>query len=302
MKKLNVSWNDVYDPSGYLFSFAKSLSCAVKNSPYSDLAEDIVATSGFAFRMWVNPELCPSAMSIWDFGRQPTWILNGGLETSFMNCCWQPDNVLNQAREDTLPKIRDSIDRGIPVVAWDIGVLEWGLLIGYDDEKEKFATLSVTGSADDMEYSKLGNREMPMLNVVTIAGKTDKKQEDIIKDTLALAKSHLLGEEWCENIKGLECYPALIDFFKREDTKYAECWNMEYYLGTFGACKWYAWKFFDKYGLKELADLYKTVYEAWQAAFDKKRSSDLSVKKNRIEIAELLKIAYECEKEAINLM
>lgn len=137
MKKLNVSWNDVYDPSGYLFSFAKSLSCAVKNSPYSDLAEDIVATSGFAFRMWVNPELCPSAMSIWDFGRQPTWILNGGLETSFMNCCWQPDNVLNQAREDTLPKIRDSIDRGIPVVAWDIGVLEWGLLTGYDDRKRE---------------------------------------------------------------------------------------------------------------------------------------------------------------------
>ena len=60
MKKLDVTWNDVHDSTGYLFSFAKSLSCAVKNSPYSELSEDIVATSGFAFRMWISADLCPS--------------------------------------------------------------------------------------------------------------------------------------------------------------------------------------------------------------------------------------------------
>jgi hypothetical protein len=51
MKKLNITWEGVNDTTGYLFSFAKALSCAVKNSPYSELSEDIVATSGFAFRM-----------------------------------------------------------------------------------------------------------------------------------------------------------------------------------------------------------------------------------------------------------
>ncbi len=30
MKKLNITWEDVTDPTGYLFSFAKSLACAVK--------------------------------------------------------------------------------------------------------------------------------------------------------------------------------------------------------------------------------------------------------------------------------
>ena len=47
MKKLNVTWDGVYDPTGYMFSFAKSLCCAAKNSPFSEAAEDIVASSGF---------------------------------------------------------------------------------------------------------------------------------------------------------------------------------------------------------------------------------------------------------------
>lgn len=304
MKKLNVSWNDVYDPTGYLFSFAKSLSCAVKKSPYSELSEDIIATSGFAFRMWLNTELCPSAMSIWDFGRQPTWILSGGLETAFANCCWQLDNVQEQARLDAIPKIKKSINSGTPVVAWDIGVLEWGLITGYNDETQKFSTLAITGNTDDMDYTTLGKREMPMLNVVTITGKTHKTQDEIIADTLKLAKSHLLGEEWCDenNKKGLDVYPSLINFFEMDDTKYATCWNMEYYLGTFGACKWYAFRFFEKYNLSELATVYKTVYECWQKAFDIKKSADLAIEENRNNITFLLKQAYECEKRAVELM
>ena len=49
MKKLNISWEGVGDTTGYLFSFAKCLSAAVRHSPYHELAEDIVASSGFCF-------------------------------------------------------------------------------------------------------------------------------------------------------------------------------------------------------------------------------------------------------------
>ena len=33
MKKMNITWDGIYDSTGYLFSFAKALFCAVKNSP-----------------------------------------------------------------------------------------------------------------------------------------------------------------------------------------------------------------------------------------------------------------------------
>lgn len=39
MKTLNVTWDGIQDPTGYLFSFAKSLSCAVKHSPWPEYAE-----------------------------------------------------------------------------------------------------------------------------------------------------------------------------------------------------------------------------------------------------------------------
>lgn len=302
MKKLNITWNETYDSTGYLFSFAKALSTAVKHSPYSQIAEDIVASSGFAFRMWVSADLCPSETSIWDFGRQPEWILNGGIETTYDCCLWQPENVLNDARADALPRIKASIDNDIPVVAWDIGVLEWGLITGYDDETQKLATLCINGSADEMDYVRLGNREMPMLNVITITGKTDKSQADIINDTKALAKAHLKGEEWCENAQGLAAYPRLIDKLESEGSTLACSWGMEYALGTFGALKWYAWKFFERYGETELAQLYKTVFECWQRAFDMKKTADLAVDENRKAVAELMKMAYECEKEAVKLM
>ena len=302
MNKLNITWDGVYDSTGYLFSFAKSLSAAVKNSPWSELSEDIIATSGFAFRMWVNPELCPSAMSIWQFDRQPTWIANGGLETTYAGCYWQPDNVMEQARLDVMPKITQSIDNGIPVIAWDIGVLEWGLLTGYDDKTQKFSTLSITGAAEEMDYALLGKREMPMLNVITLTDKNAKKNEDIIADTLMLAKAHLNGEEWCENIKGLDVYPVLTHFFEMDDTRYATRWNMEYYLGTYAALKWYARKFFEKNNLSELAKLYNTVYENWNKAFEIKKSTDLAAEKNRKVIAELLMEAKECERKAVELM
>lgn len=302
MKKLNITWDGVYDSTGYLFSFAKSLSCAVNHSPYSELSEDIVATSGFAFRMWISADLCPSETSIWDFGKQPVWIANGGLNATLNSCLWQSDEVMAQAQNDAMPVIKKSIDSGVPVVSWDVGECEWGLIIGYDDEKELFYTLLASGSETELSYENLGKRDMPMLDIITITDKSDKSQEDIIADTLMLAKSHLSGEEWCENAQGLAAYTRLIEMLESEDTTLATSWGMEYALGTFGALKWYAWKFFEKYDLSELALLYKTVYECWQKAFEMKKTVDLAQADNRKAVANLLKQALECEQKAIMLM
>lgn len=301
MKKLSITWEGVNDTTGYLFSFAKSLSAVVKNSPYNELFEDIVATSGFAFRMWVAPDLCPSATSIWAFNQQKTWIENGGLSCDYIDRMWGEEDVEEERRLAAIEMIKRSIDDDIAVIGWDIDMPEWGLVIGYDDRLQKLATLSITGSEGEMNYAQLGKRELPILNVLTITGKNNKSQEAIISDSLKLAKSHLNGEEWCDNVKGLEAYPALEKHFKG-DFNPDISWNMEYYLGTYSALKWYAWRFFKKYGLTELAGLYKIVFECWQKAFEIKKSTDISVINNRQAILQLLKTAEDCERAAVKLM
>lgn len=299
MKKLNITWDGVFDSTGYLFSFAKALCCAVKNSPFSERAEEIVASSGFAFRMWVSPDLCPSATSIWQFDLQKSCVESGGIRCSYIERMWGQEDVEEKRRLEAMELIRKSIDNGIPAVSWDIGVCEWGLIIGYDDESQRLAVLPVTGQEEMMDYALLGKRELPILNVLTVEGRAEKNREDILRDALKTAKNHLLGNEWCDNASGLDAYPALIRHLEGED---AASWNMEYFLGTYAPLKWYAWKFLENHGAQELAALYKSVYENWQKAFEGKKSLDLSLQENRQTIAELLRQAEAWEREAVERM
>lgn len=301
MKKLNVTWNGVYDSTGYLFSLTKSIAAAVKHSPWSQYAEDIIATSGFAFRMWVSADLCPSATSIWEFRKQEDWVENGGLACEYVERLWGEDNIEEKRRLEAIEIIKKSVDAGIPAISWDIGVPEWGLITGYDDETQTFSTLAINGSADDMPYDKLGKRELPLLSVLTITGTNGKPKDEILRDTIQLALSHLNGGEWCDNAKGLESYPALIRHFEDAFNPDAS-WNMEYFLGTFGALKYYAWKYFEKENQISLSELYKKVFDSWHEAFRLKTSNDINLPEIRSKIAELLKSAHKDEISAVDIM
>ncbi len=310
-KQLNITWDGVQDATGYLFSFAKSLASAVKNSPYAEKAEDIVATSGFAFRMWVNTDLCPSATSIWGFDGQKPWVENGGLLCDYVGRYWGQEHIEEEKRLEAIGNIKDSIDRGIPAIAWDVGVPEWGLITGYNDNTRMFSTLAINAEKDDptspaysssqMPYDILGKRELPILSVLTITGISDKTEETILYDTMKLVITHLNGDEWCDNAKGLDAYLALIKIFD-ENPDISSSWNAEYFLGTYGALKEYAYKYFAKSGQTELAEIYKAVFNAWNGAFKIKISEDASLLVVREKISSLLKLAYDNEKKAVQIM
>lgn len=304
-KQLNISWSGITDATGYLFSLAKSLVCATKNSPWSEYAEDIVASSGFAFRMWVSKDLCTSATSIWDFNNQKRWVENGGLLCDYVGRYWDQDHIEEEKRLEAIKIIKASIDRGIPAVSWDIGIPEWGLITGYDDANQMFFTLPINAQkaepANKMPYDALGRREIPILSVLTLTGISDKAREDILRDTMKLAVHHLKGREWCENANGLEAYPALIGIF-HENADIAASWNAEYFLGTYGALKEYAYRYFEKAGKTELAVIYKEVFQAWMEAFRIKTNEDATSDKVRAKIASFLESAYQNETKAVQIM
>jgi hypothetical protein len=118
---------------------------------------------------------------------------------------------------------------------------------------------------------------------------------------MKLAASHLKGDEWCDNAKGIEAYPALIKHFTNDYSPDAS-WNMEYYLGTFGALKYYSYKCFEKVGKTDLAKIYNDVYNCWQNTFTIKTTQDISNIEIRNKVANLLIEAYENEKKALEIM
>lgn len=293
MKKLKVTFDGVTDTTGYLFSFAKCLSAAMRCSGYTDLADEVIASSGFAFRMWADQkELCSSATSIWDFKQQKAWVENAGLTCAYVERLWHEEMLEEEQRSAALDLIHQSIDNGFAPVGWDISGCEWGLIIGYEDAN--LLTLKISGEEAILPNEKLGKLDIPILSVLAVTGLAAKATEQVLADTKALAASHLKGEEWCENACGLAVYDTLIAFIQEKLTD-DTAWNLEYMLGTYAALKWYAWKFFEKHEEKELAALYQTVQESWQAAFE--------IQKSDIQrVTELLKNAQTAEMRALTIM
>jgi len=296
MKKLNINFEQTIDTTGYLFSLAKCLSAVLKHSELKDFADDIVASSGFAFRMWVAADLCPSAMSIWEFAKQPEWVANGGLVCDYTERMWGQDNMEEVRREAAIRQIKSAIDNGMAAVAWDISGCEWGIITGYDDEEKILYTLKIDGNEDQITYDKMGKLEIPILSVLTVSNKNDKSVEQIVADTKKLAVSHLRGEEWCENAKGMGAYDTLCSFISEKFTP-DDAWQLEYYLGTYAALKWYAWQFFDKHDEKECAEIFGRVYKAWQAAFDIVKNGGVANESNKQKMIELLVDAKKSEEK-----
>lgn len=300
MKKLTINFEGTTDTTGYLFSLTKCLSAALYHSEYSDFADDIIASSGFAFRMWIAPDLCPSGTSIWEFKMQKPWVENGGLLCNYTERLWDEDSVEEERRILAIKQIKASIDNNIAAVAWDISGCEWGAIIGYNDEEQLFYTLKINGSEDKIPYEKLGHLELPILSVLTVIGKKELSTKQLITNTKKLAVFHLLGNEYCDNPKGLPAYNTLISFISEKLTE-DKLWNLEYYLGTYAALKWYAMKFFSKYKETSLSELYKTIYESWKRAFDL-CSHCIADEKVKKEIIQLLENAKEQETKAVEIM
>ena len=171
---------------------------------------------------------------------------NGGSKTAGRPCgyaerLWGQDDIEAERRETAIKLIRDSTDNGTAAVAWDISGCEWGLVTGYDDDTETFATLRINGQEDTVRYEKLGRLELPILSVLTVTGKAPEAPEQLVADTKALAKDHLLGNEWCDNAKGLAAYDTIMSYTGGAD---AEAWKLMYTLGTYAALKSYAVGFF----------------------------------------------------------
>lgn len=298
MKNLNVTFAGTTDTTGYLFSFAKCLSAALRCSRFADFADDIVAASGFAFRMWVDGgSLCPSATSIWAFKQQKPWVENGGLVCGYVERLWGQDALEAERRLAAIDLIRRSIDDGIAAVAWDVSGGEWGLITGYDDAAEVLATRKINGKPDQIPYAKLGQLDLPILSVLTVTGAAPKPPEQLVADTKRLAVGHLRGREWCDNAKGLAAYDALIGYVRDKLTD-EQAWNLQYYLGTYAALKWYAARFWEKYGEAELAALYQTVHAAWQQAFTLARAQA----PDKAQIMALLASAKSAETKAVERM
>lgn len=292
--------------TGFLHTFPSSLRHAIAAGNVGGDPSDCVATTGFAFRIWVDAEtMCPSATSIWDYSLMPEGTQNAGYTHVYIGRYWGEEAVEAERRQEAHQAIKASLDRGIPVVAWDLGLAEWGLIIGYDDAEAAYAYRDVSGEGA-LPYDKLGNREIPMLSVLVLTGYEPEDELARCRNTLRIAVRHARGEEPCDNASGLAAYEALLNQSSPAAYTKEAAWSWKYYLGNYVDLRFFAWQYLEKMAklapaLSPIAAAYQRVYEALHAAYEAHVGA-LPLEEKRVLLTDALKAAYAAEREGVEHM
>jgi hypothetical protein len=179
----------------------------------------IMGSSIFAFRIFVNETLCPSAMSMFSFKEiLPEAIEQAGYNCKYVERMWDESVKEEEKRIEAHNAVVEAIQGGIPPVVWDIFDVEWGLIIGYDDIKESYFTLSHQGKVSSLPYKKLGKNGIDILSVSIPGEPNFRSRERVIINALNAAVAHSEGKEWIDDrptyqngIKAFDLWASVFD-------------------------------------------------------------------------------------------
>lgn len=154
----------------------------------------LMGANGWAFRIRVHETLCPSAPSVYDWGAVlPETVAQAGYEAAHMHGFFSPD-----AQSKAHEAILQGLAVGMPAIVWDIGLPEWGLVVGYDPVECRYHTLDCLGREGAMPCAQLGRREIEALSVTVVGAPNGRGRAQVIRRALELAVRHGSGGEWTE--------------------------------------------------------------------------------------------------------
>ena len=184
---------------GLAHSFIRSLATAINHLEGELDPVWLMGSSAFAFRIWIAENLCPSAMSVFDWSAiLPEAAAQYGYENSHICRFWGESEVEAERQKQAHQAILESIDSGRPAIAWDVAVPEWGLVIGYDEAQESYQILSHKGEKASLPFAKLGRNGIDILSVLTLGVKGERAHEEVVRSSLKTAVRHAHQQEWME--------------------------------------------------------------------------------------------------------
>jgi hypothetical protein len=122
----------------------------------------LMGVTGFAFRLALTSEdgvlFAGPAAAAFDLRRTLALIRNTGLKLEPLDAA-ATDRDYAKRRDDALKRIRKSIDRGRPALAYNLHIPEWGVIWGYDDRAR---TLTVSSMMSGQYGETLAESRWPV--------------------------------------------------------------------------------------------------------------------------------------------
>ncbi|QRG68281.1 RNA polymerase sigma factor [Brevibacillus choshinensis] len=200
----------------------------------------VMGLSGHAFRLTVVPEnIHIAGPTMFDFGRvleqglrnlgfssrsvsefkpNPSASINANqVEPSLLSANAREKRQLSQTLPQALELIHRSVDRGYPVLAWDLFIPEFGLIYGYDDEQKLLHAGDNCGHQTTIPYDHLGRGLIEDLFVLALDESFEITQRQMLIGALQMAIAHYHGEEpTCGAAHGLDAYAKWLDAFEKK--------------------------------------------------------------------------------------
>jgi hypothetical protein len=175
---------------------------------------EIEGLSGYAFRILVHRDICPSGTHHTNWTKfHPQTLRRLGWEPRFfLHIDWDRSESFPAEREKMLELIRSALGEGRPVTLYDLYVPGWGLATGYDDEERKlevqtFLNLAHWGTVD---FDKLGKFNLPILYALDAGSPLENyDRKEAYREALQVATRHYNLQEyaWRPKVRdGREAY------------------------------------------------------------------------------------------------
>jgi hypothetical protein len=204
---------------GIYHSYMASLATALHYIGVDVNPAYLMGAGAFAFRIWVHELMCPSAMSVFKWPDiLPEAIEQAGFHCVYIDRMWEDGDKEQERRQQAHTEIIKRINSGTPAIAWDVAKVEWGLIIGYDNDKQLYSILACDGKSLSLPYIKLGKNGINVLSVAIPAEPNERSREDVILNSLKAAVAHAEQQEWSERPvyqNGLDAYELWASIFDK---------------------------------------------------------------------------------------
>ncbi|WP_256865374.1 RNA polymerase sigma factor [Paenibacillus sp. 32352] len=122
---------------------------------------------------------------------------------------------MHKALPEALELIHRSIDRGLPVLSWDLFIPEFGVIYGYDDEQRQLMAAELCREKA-ISYDNLGRGILEDLFILAIEDSFETDDRTMLQGALRMILDHYQGieEEAPRTVRGLAAYSTWIEAFR----------------------------------------------------------------------------------------
>lgn len=210
---------------------------------------DVMGYSGHAFRITIDRETinpaAPTVYSPFDLMGRTFKLFGFKVEEIGIPAPATPEQL-----EQFISFVQKSIDKGLPVTGWDLFVPEFGIIYGYDHERQELYARDKEKDGA-IAYSEINNRRYNFLHAMTISDSRPVELVSVLRqsleDSIAFSRGKFQKPEHEPFRNGLKGYDAWAEAFTFRKINIP---GNAYNLAIIADAREYAVKFFQGFRAK----------------------------------------------------